>query len=385
MTPHYSEGAWNKRRAVFLESDTLKLGVLPGGGHIASLTLKEGPGANINPLWTVPWDSMDPKDFKESDQSRYGGIPEGRLLASIMGHNLCFDFFGGPSPEEQAKGVSAHGEAPVLMWDVVESKPAGASSNGLECSVKLPHAQLMFRRSIRMNAGQSVVRFDNEAENLSADPRDIGWQEHVTIGPGFLEKGVTLFDASATWGQVFPAEFSKRERLKRGAEFEWPMAPGADGSAIDLRVYPKMENTSDFSAQLMDPKREWAWFTAVNPKQGLLFGYLWRRNDFPWLGNWEENHCRLTTPWNGRALTRGMEFGVSPFPISREAMRALGQVHGTPTLHHLPGKGKWNTRFYAFLAPVAPACEGVEAVSFEKGSIVICQRNSGKKIGLKAE
>ena len=63
MTPKYSEGAWNKRRAVFLESDKLKLVVLPGGGHIASLTLKEGAGANVSPLWKAPWDSIEPKDF----------------------------------------------------------------------------------------------------------------------------------------------------------------------------------------------------------------------------------------------------------------------------------------------------------------------------------
>ena len=68
MTPAYSKGEWKKRQAAVLESDRLRLVVLPGGGHIASLTLKEGDAANINPLWEVTWDSMEPKDFKERSE-----------------------------------------------------------------------------------------------------------------------------------------------------------------------------------------------------------------------------------------------------------------------------------------------------------------------------
>jgi hypothetical protein len=210
-------------------------------------------------------------------------------------------------------------------------------------------------------------------------------QEHVTLGPPFLEKGVTAFDASATWGQVLPTEFSRRHRLKKGAEFEWPLVEGADGKTVDLRVYPNDEYSGDFTAQLMDAKKEWAWFTAVNPKQRLLIGYLWRRNDFPWLGNWEENYSRLTPPWNGKTLTRGMEFGLSPFPTGRDAMRALGKLKDTPTLRHLAGKAKWRAQFYAFLSSLPAGCEGISDVNLSKGSIVISLRKPVTKIELKAD
>src|SRR5207302_10677046 len=51
-----------------------------------------------------------------------------------------------------------------------------------------------------------------------------------------------------------------------------------------------------------------------------LFRSVWKRADFPWLGIWEENCSRQASPWDGKTVTRGMEFGVSPFPETRREM-----------------------------------------------------------------
>ena len=59
---------------------------------------------------------------------------------------------------------------------------------------------------------------------------------------------------------------------------------------------------------------------AFTPEFQLAFGYVWTQADFPWMGIWEENRSRQQPPWNGREVTRGMEFGVSPFPESRRQM-----------------------------------------------------------------
>ena len=55
---------------------------------------------------------------------------------------------------------------------------------------------------------------------------------------------------------------------------------------------------------------------------------MWRRADFPWMGIWEENQPRPAAPWNGGAVTRGMEFGVSPFPETRRQMIERGPLFG---------------------------------------------------------
>ena len=43
------------RPAWTISNKKLKVVVLPGGGHIASMTLTGGKNANVNPLWLPPW------------------------------------------------------------------------------------------------------------------------------------------------------------------------------------------------------------------------------------------------------------------------------------------------------------------------------------------
>ena len=102
----------------------------------------------------------------------------------------------------------------------------------------------------------------------------------------------------------------------------------------------------------MDPSREHAFFAAYAPAARLVFGYVWKRADFPWMGIWEENASRTHSPWNGRALTRGMEFGVSPFPESRRRMVARGTWLDTPAFRWLPARGVISVEYCA-IASVA--------------------------------
>jgi hypothetical protein len=350
-----STGAWKKnRKACFLDNDLMRVAILPGGGHIASLTLKSGPAAGINPLWEVPWPSMEPNEFVPSrDLDAYGGPPEGRLLASIMGHNLCLDIFGPPSKEEEAAGLTVHGEAGVAMWDFAEEKSPDAGAR-IAATVDLPYARLRLRRSYSLPPDSSVLRVETEVENLSDRETRFGWQEHATFGPPFIEGGVTVFEANAKWGCVDPNVSSKFHRLKAGAEFAWPNAPGTDGNPVDLRVFPAARPSSDFTTQLMDATQDTAWFNATNPRLGLCAGYTWHRADFPWLGNWEENYGRDLKPWSLRTLTRGLEFGMSPFAHGRDKMIALGVLQGAPALCTLAPRARKSATFFAFLSTAKP-------------------------------
>ena len=98
---------FNGRRAVVVENAALRVTVLEGGGHIASVLDK---ASGVSPLWIPPWPSIEPSAYGEGHHAVYGSGAEGRLLAGIMGHNLCLDMFGGPSEEEAAAGLTVHGE-----------------------------------------------------------------------------------------------------------------------------------------------------------------------------------------------------------------------------------------------------------------------------------
>ncbi|MEG9434550.1 hypothetical protein, partial [Terriglobus sp. ADX1] len=73
---------------------------------------------------------------------------------------------------------------------------------------------------------------------------------------------------------------------------------------------------SSYIAVLMKPQ---AYFSAWSPKYRFAIAYVWDGADFPWLGIWEENRSRSHAPWKNAGVTRGMEFGVSPFPESRQS------------------------------------------------------------------
>jgi hypothetical protein len=340
------------RRAAAIENQQLRVTVLAEGGHIAEVCDK---AAGVNPLWTPPWPSLEPSLFSPRLHRAYGSGVDARLLAGIMGHNLCLDIFGGPSAEEAASGLPVHGEASVVPYDIEWS--AGA----IVMRAYLPLASLQVER--RLELRDRALRIRESVENLGGVDRPIGWTQHVTLGPPFLEKGGTEFRVSATRSQVMESVFGTADYLRRGAVFEWPAAPRESGGAVDLSRYTDAAASSAYTAHLMDPSREHAFFLAFTPRLRLAFGYVWRRADFPWLGIWEENLSRAQAPWNGETITRGMEFGVSPFPESRREMVERGRLFDTPTFRWIPAGSRvsieyWCVSFPADALPEAPGWPG---------------------------
>lgn len=317
------------RRAVSIENKALRLTVLVEGGHIAEILDKR---SGVNPLWTPSWESIEPSTFGPAHHALYGAGADGKLLAGIMGHNLCLDIFGGPSEEEAAAGLTAHGEGSVVPYQLEEA------NGGLAAHAEFPKAHLSFTRRLTLKGG--TVRVLESVRNLTECDRPIGWTQHVTLGPPFLENGATEFRASATRSQVFESQFGPGDYLVAGAEFDWPMAPRIDGGTTDLRRSIDSPPASAYTAHLMDPSRDDAFFVAFSPAARLAFGYRWKQRDFPWMGIWEENRSRQGSPWNGQAITRGMEFGVSPYPETRRAMIERGRLFGVPTYRWIPARSE---------------------------------------------
>ena len=326
------------RRCASIENEHLRVSVLQEGGHIAEILDKN---TGINPLWTPPWQSIEPSTFDAGKHAKiYGSGAEAKLLAGIMGHNLCLDIFGGPSAEEAAAGLKVHGEGSVAPYKISSRK------DGLICRAKLPQAGIAFERSVELRDRAVLIR--ESVENLTACDKPIGWTQHVTLGPPFLKRGETQFCASATLSKVFETPFGAHDYLQPGVEFEWPYAPRIGGGTADLRLMNGDKSSSSFTTHLTDTARERAFFVAFSPTKRLAFGYIWKQADFPWLGIWEENHSRRQVPWKGKTLTRGMEFGVSPIPETRRQMIERGRLFGVPTYRWLPAKGRLEVEYRAF-------------------------------------
>lgn len=321
-----------------IENHDVRVTVLEEGGHIAEIFDKR---TGVNPLWLPPWTSLEPSAYDGARHTEYGSGSDAKLLAAIMGHNWCLDIFGPPSDEELAAGLGPHGEASIARYDL------DLHGGRLAMRAHLPLAALQIERHLELS--DRVLRVRETVQNLSSHDRPVGWTQHVTLGPPFLQKGVTEFRASATRSKVFESAFGTADYLQAGAIFEWPIAPRSNGGVADLRVFTDAASSSAYTAHLMDRQRHDAFFVAFKPDERLAFGYVWRRADFPWLGIWEENRSRRHAPWNGRTLTRGMEFGVSPFPESRRQMVDRNSLFSTPTYRWIAAKSQVAVEYWVIV------------------------------------
>jgi len=193
-------GRYQDRDTWVVESPTLRIAVMQVGGHVAEIVLKGDQ--DINPLWQHGRPTIDPTEFVPGVHAAlFGGGPAARVMSGLLGHSVCFPFWGNPSEAEYRCGMSFHGETGLLRWSKRAAETT-AVKGSLTLAVDLPESQTRFARSLTVFGDESVVYFDEEASNLARLDRPVGWCEHVTLGPPFLKKGVTLFDASLTRGRV---------------------------------------------------------------------------------------------------------------------------------------------------------------------------------------
>src|SRR3974390_3473919 len=194
-----SETLYRGRRAHVLDNGVLELVATVEGGHIAALADKT---TRINPLWSPPWPSLEPSQYDRAKHPHYGENAESKLLAGILGHNLCLDLFGGPSDAETAAGMTVHGEASIVPYEIV------IRGDTLTETATLPQTQLRVTRSIQLPSRSRVATVKETIENLSALDRPIAWTQHATLGPPFLEKGRTQFRATATKSKTLEQDFT---------------------------------------------------------------------------------------------------------------------------------------------------------------------------------
>lgn len=314
------------RRAVSIENEHLRVTVTEEGGHIAEVFSK---AANINPLWVPNWQTKEPGTIGPDDPV-FGSNVESKLLAGILGHNLCLDLFGGPSDEEAALGMTAHGESSVLPYDITDD------GTTMTCRAHFPLAAIEFVRTVRLQGER--VTIEEHVTNLTSFDRPIAWTQHVTLSPPFLDPATTQFRVSAAGpAMTHPVSLGEAPYLAPGQAFEWPNAPGLnDGITNITNMRPTAPASSYVAVVMKGPEASW---TAWSPQYNFAISYVWNAADFPWLGIWEENRSRSHSPWNNVGVTRGMEFGVSPFPESRHTTVERGRTLDTPGFKWLPAKG----------------------------------------------
>ena len=354
---------FEERPGLLLANDKLELTILTQGGSLANLVLQEDP-EKLSPLWNPVRMARE-----VGRRSPSGGA---------MGHFVCVDGFGPVSREERAAGMPGHGEAQTQPWELVASLKQG-NTTALTFAVKLPLVQEILHRTLRVVDGEYVVYVESELESLLGFDRPVCWAEHATIGSPFLEPGKTVVDMPTQRGKTRAGADTpnSRERLKSFTDFTWPLAPTKDGGTVDLRAAPLNPNSQDHTTCVMDPARKLVFVTALHPEKRLLLGYVFKREEYPWLQSWENYPANLK-------MARGIEFSTQPFDVPRREVIQTNSMLDTPMYRWLPAKSKIGSRFLLFYVRTPEGMNKIDDVTLEGGQLTIEDRGAGKRITLAA-
>ena len=299
-----------------------------------------------------------------------------------LGHFVCVDGFGPVSNEEEAAGLPGHGEAHRVPWDVLSSGKENGTLT-VQFGATLPLVHENFRRTLHIVDGENVIYIESELESLLAFDRPINWGEHATISGAFLEQGKTMTDMSATRAMTRSYESEAVEppdhhNLADFKEFKWPMAPTTAGTLVDMRIAPTVTPVMDQTTSLMDPSRQLVYVTAFHPDRQALLGYVFRREEYPWIQIWD------SYPGGGRRSYRGMEFAVQPFDLTRREVIQMNSMFDTATYRWLPAQARITSRFIMFYTRVPDGFAQIDDVVLGDGAITIADRKNDKRIVLKA-
>ena len=350
------------RPALVLSNDKVELTVMTEGGAMAQILLA-GDKERINPLWNPYW------------IARQAGLkPPANLY---RGHFVCIDGFGPVSAEERAAGLPMHGEAYTLPWQLQSDQKTG-NTRSAAFAVTLPIAQERFTRTFHIVDGENVVWIDSTVTSLLGFDRPVFWGEHATISAPFLEPGKVAVDMPAFKAKTkaYPSQGTPPRQLRSFVDFTWPMAPTVDGQTFDMRTAPIKAGT-EHTTTLLDPSRRLVFVTAFHLEKRLLIGWVFRREEFPWVQTW------LSYPGPNR-MTRGLEFSTQPFDLTRAEVLRHGPLFDSPVLRILPAKSTLTSSFLMFYAAVPDGFQKVDDVQLTGGKLIIEDRANRRTLTLAA-
>ena len=351
------------RAVLLLGNDKLEVAIVKQGGSMLRIQLQGDP-QGISPF---------------GNPELVPSVPDNRKLnGPMVGHFVCVDGFGSPSKEEAAAGIAMHGEAYLQPWKLVSAEKQGGVAT-VKFTVELPKHQETFARSLQIVDGENVIYVDSELASDTAFDRTANWGEHPFLFPPFLERGNTVVDVSGARSKTrtYPGNTRPGTLMQQSQDFTWPNAPAPGGAVFNVSETPEGLNGMGHTTTLMDPTRPLAWVTVLNKARHYLLGYVFRREEYPWVQNYMQYS-------GGGWIGRGVEFATQPFDLPHRDMVELNRMFDSPVYRWLPAKSKISTRFLLFYAKSPEGMARVDDVRLENGMLIVEDRASGKTMTLAA-
>ena len=366
------------RESYALQNSNMRISILTGGSYIAEIRLLSAGGQeSVNPMFIPHYNTIDPHNYHpESHQDLYGLGRNAKLMAGYMGHYLCFPYFGGGvTSEEEELGYSTHGEAYTVKYNVEEKLENDVAV--VTASAVLPMTNYSVKRSLTLLPEQSVVLVEEEIGNLEDLERPYHYVQHVTFGKPFIEYGKTFVDAPVS-KIAFSSEKDDPENLNK---VEWPTVRTEAGEVKNAGIFGSDQGEGLYRAWLIDPEQEYTWFTMYNADQRLLIGYIFSKDENPWIGDWQENQRHQALPRNGKTVAWGLEVGTTPFGGGPQNIEQE-MVFDTKTYRIIGAKEKRKQSYLIFLLEINENFKGVNDLKFEKEAIILVEKESANQISI---
>ena len=282
----------------------------------------------------------------------------------LRGHFLCLDRWGAPSDAELENGMTFHGEAAYASWCLVNREGFAESHQEAEMVCELPIAQMTVRRLMRLEGNQAVLVVRERITNTGKLGRIYNVVQHPSIAPPFLNPD-TIVDSNAQYGFV---QGSAVPESVAAADL-WPNTT-IQGELVDLRRFQHDDpgaSYSDVSTFIFDEAAEYGWVTASSPNTGLLLGYLWRVEAYPWLAIWRARS-------NGQVVARGLEFGTTGLHQPYAELVRVGRILGRSLYEYIDASETLEKSYIAFLLKIPHECQGIAEIKYNDGRLELIER-----------
>jgi uncharacterized Zn-binding protein involved in type VI secretion len=150
------------------------------GGSLAAFFIADSSGSDgVNPL---SWDC-----------ATHDGLDPADVAPRPLGHFLCCDRWGPPTPAELDNGMYYHGEAPQVEWQVEAA--AGPSA---VMTAALPMAKMTIRRSVQLapipqgRGRTAIAKVEETVTNVGTLGRLFNMVQHPSLGAPFLSASTVV-------------------------------------------------------------------------------------------------------------------------------------------------------------------------------------------------
>ncbi len=296
MSCKLTEAAIDGMRALYLENDLLKIGILVDkGSDIFEFRYKP---KDIDFLLRLSKGIRNPqKHFSQirNTKSQFEDYYYG-------GWQVCLP--NSPAFNYRGAELGQHGEVSLIPWEVsIEEN----STEGIriKCTAHPLRIPLKIERTFSIKKNSADLILEESVYNTSQTHLDIMWGQHIAFGLPFLEEGVKISTNAKTM-KTEPT-MPEHHRFKRGEVDTWPMAKLKNGKQDDASIVSARSEDQYSDLCYLEGYNAKAFYAIRNEKRNVGFALRWDGELFKNLWYWKERNATKDFPWWGDCYTVALE------------------------------------------------------------------------------